>query len=426
MGDEKDDDQQDEEPEEQPIDPEYRIWKKNAAYLYELLVTSNSDWPYLTCEWLPGVVQDEKGSGGQSVHTHQLVLGTQTDGSQMNQLLISRVTLPNFNSAKLEHQDQLESGCYGVLSAKIETFIKINHRGDLNRARYSPFNPFVIATRSSDGNVYLFDYSKQPSEPETKDNFRPELTLIGDQEDGFGLEWNPCVSGRLLSCSIKGKICLYDINSYSSGRSNDSPNKNSSITALSLFQGHHKSGSAINDVSWHCFHTNLFTSASDDCSIVLWDDRLPSDRSSVLHRPQAHSKEVLCLANSPFNPYLLASGGSDGVAVVWDYRNLNHKLHTFQRHTDEIYQLQWSPEKETVFATGGVDKRVMVWDMSLVQSNKGVETEKPPPELLFVHGGHIDRITDFSFNANDPWLVASVADDNSVMIWKMGEDFHKN
>ena len=36
-----------------------------------------------------------------------------------------------------------------------------------------------------------------------------------------------------------------------------------------------------------------------------------------------------------------------------------------------------------------------------------------------MHGGHTDGIADFSFNKNDPWLMASAAADNLVQVWKM-------
>jgi len=35
-----------------------------------------------------------------------------------------------------------------------------------------------------------------------------------------------------------------------------------------------------------------------------------------------------------------------------------------------------------------------------------------PPELLFVHGGHTDRISDISWNPNEKLMLASTADDN--------------
>lgn len=40
------------------------------------------------------------------------------------------------------------------------------------------------------------------------------------------------------------------------------------------------------------------------------------------------------------------------------------------------------------------------------------DAEDGPPELLFIHGGHTSKVSDFSWNGNDDWVVASVAEDN--------------
>lgn len=34
---------------------EYKIWKKNSLFLYDLVITHALDWPSLTCQWLPDV-----------------------------------------------------------------------------------------------------------------------------------------------------------------------------------------------------------------------------------------------------------------------------------------------------------------------------------------------------------------------------------
>lgn len=34
-----------------------------------------------------------------------------------------------------------------------------------------------------------------------------------------------------------------------------------------------------------------------------------------------------------------------------------------------------------------------------------------------MHGGHTNRISDFSFNKNDPYLMLSAAEDNLVHVW---------
>lgn len=51
------------------------------------------------------------------------------------------------------------------MTGKIETEIKINHEGEVNRARYMPQNPCIIATKTPSADVLVFDYTKHPSKP---------------------------------------------------------------------------------------------------------------------------------------------------------------------------------------------------------------------------------------------------------------------
>ena len=60
-----------------------------------------------------------------------------------------------------------EFGGFGSVSGKIEIEIKINHEGEVNRARYMPQNPCIIATKTPSSDVLVFDYTKQPSKPGT-------------------------------------------------------------------------------------------------------------------------------------------------------------------------------------------------------------------------------------------------------------------
>jgi histone-binding protein RBBP4 len=40
---------------DQIINEEYKIWKKNTPYLYDLIITNGLEWPSLTVNWLPTV-----------------------------------------------------------------------------------------------------------------------------------------------------------------------------------------------------------------------------------------------------------------------------------------------------------------------------------------------------------------------------------
>ena len=49
-----------------------------------------------------------------------------------------------------------------------------------------------------------------------------------------------------------------------------------------------------------------------------------------------------------------------------------------------------------------------------------------PPELLFVHGGHTSKVSDFAWCETEDWYVASVAEDNILQIWQMAENIYND
>jgi WD40 repeat protein len=69
-------------------------------------------------------------------------------------------------------------------------------------------------------------------------------------------------------------------------------------------------------------------------------------------------------------------------------------------------QLAWSPHNEAVLASSATDRRVHVWDLSRIgQELSEDDAGDGAPELLFVHGGHTAKVSDFSWNPNDPWCA---------------------
>ena len=97
----------------------------------------------------------------------------------------------------------------------------------------------------------------------------------------------------------------------------------------------------------------------------------------------------------------------------------------------------------------------MFWDLSRAGEEQTPEdAEDGVPEALFMHGGHTNRISDFTWNKNDPWVctmerpqfsiftmisvhwvfillhmghsltppcyqvICSAAEDNMIMVWR--------
>ena len=96
-------------------------------------------------------------------------------------------------------------------------------------------------------------------------------------------------------------------------------------------------------------------------------------------------------------------------------------------HMNLFFQVQWSPHNETILASSGTDRRLHVWDLSKIGEEQSQEdAEDGPPELLFIHGGHTAKISDFSWNPNDPWVICSVSEDNIMQVWQMAENIYND
>jgi histone-binding protein RBBP4 len=180
--------------EERLVDAEYKIWKKNTPYLYDFVLTHSLEWPSLTCQWLP-----QTRSGPHAVE-HNLLLGTHTTGEQ-NYLMVASCSLPKdetveeqgidgggagvagsgsnvteaaeddeanrkppaasssaggtsrasttaaasaaLKSAPQYDEERKEVGGFGHAHSavgKIEIKMKVQHEGEVNRARYMPQN----------------------------------------------------------------------------------------------------------------------------------------------------------------------------------------------------------------------------------------------------------------------------------------------
>ncbi|KAK9805231.1 hypothetical protein WJX72_007327 [[Myrmecia] bisecta] len=423
------------EQEERLVNEEYKIWKKNTPFLYDLVITHALEWPSLTVQWLPGKVVDEQRS------KQKLVLGTHTSESEQNYLMIAEVALPLEDSetdARQYDEERGEVGGFGAPAGKVQVIQQINHDGEVNRARHMPQNPFWIATKTVSAEVYCFDYSRHPSKPNQDGRCTPDIRLTGHKTEGYGLAWSPLREGHLLSGSDDAQICLWDI----SGNTKGGRTGGQELQAKSIFTEHQ---GVVEDVAWHQRHDYMFGSVGDDKQLIIWDTR----QSGVVQMHEAHSAEVNCLAFNPFNEYILATGSADKTVALHDLRNLKKPLHVFDNHSEEVFQIGWSPTNETILASCGADRRLMVWDLSKIgdeQSPEDAEDGPPellfihgghtskspedaedgPPELLFIHGGHTSKVSDFAWNAEDDWVVASVAEDNILQIWQMAENIYED
>lgn len=384
---------------------EYKAWKKNTPFLYDMVITHSLEWPSLTVEWMPDapVSRDNQ-------ETHKVVLGTHTSGEEPNYLIVADITLPN-NETEIEskhYRDETkEVGGYGGSVAKVDIKIKMTHDGEVNRARVNPQNSFLIATKSPLSTVYVFDYSKHSSlKTAVPPPPKPQHVCLGHTQEGYGLSWSPLEQCKLLSGSDDATICMWDLREAGE-----------TVNALNIWKGHND---IVEDVDWHKFSRHIFGSVGDDSKMVIWDTR--NNDKPVKIVDNAHQGDANCITFNTFNENLVATGGSEGVVKVWDLRYLQNPMNTLEHHKEGVYQVNWSPHTETILATGSADRRICVWDLAKVgQEQTPAEADDGPAELIFVHGGHTAKISDFSWNKNRPFTMASVSEGHIMQVWNMSE-----
>lgn len=152
--------------------------------------------------------------------------------------------------------------------------------------------------------------------------------------------------------------------------------------------------------------------------LMLWDTRSGSD---PVTKSQAHGQEILSVAFHPANETLLITGSADKTIIMHDTRNPAKPLHIFEAHTDEVLHLAWSPHSPSIFASASGDRRINVWDLSQIGAEQTPDDQEDgAPELMFVHGGHTARPTDFGWapGEGEHWTGVSTSEDNVVMIWQ--------
>lgn len=180
------------------INEEYKIWKKNAVFLYDVMYSRALEWPTLTSQWLP----DVQSVPGKNHSTHRLIIGTHTSGEAQNYLQIAQINLPNKPAASPADYDaeREELGGFGAAKEPITFNIiqKINHPGEVNKARYMPQNPNLIATMTTSGDALVFDRTKHSMTPKGP-KVEAQIELKGHEQEGFGLDWNPYVEGQIAT-----------------------------------------------------------------------------------------------------------------------------------------------------------------------------------------------------------------------------------
>lgn len=210
------------------------------------------------------------------------------------------------------------------------------------------------------------------------------------------LDWSIINEGYVASGSDNGKVCVWDaLNHYKSPVVEFSSNQES-IVRVGRFRPF-----TTKSVCWHPSDSSLILSSDMSGSVNQCDLRQKT-QTCILKRDEA----LLCVSVNPVERFLLATAGGNGSVCLWDNRNLSHPLHMMTGHAKAVTRLRWNPFNCSSLASCGMDGRVCLWDLGRIGSAIAPDQEREgPPELVFVHGGHTNSVTDVSWNPNVSLLL---------------------
>ena len=174
----------------------------------------------------------------------------------------------------------------------------------------------------------------------------------------------------------------------------------------------------VNDVKYHPQEPRLLGSVSDDLTTQFKDLRQSGDDQATLKMGQGHTDAINSISFAPTMERIFVTGSADRTVAVWDLRKPDKPYHTSKGHMNAITSLEWDPRGGTLVCSGGYDRRVCMWDLSRIGKEQGPEeAEEGPPELVFIHGGHTNHVSDLDWNPHLRNTVCSISEDNLCEVW---------
>lgn len=395
----------------------YRVFKKNSPFFYDYISTHTLLWPSLSVQFLPDLevtlesslsaVATDLGAAASSQVAYQrllfgtFTLGQATDAIHIQQLAYYRNLNRCINTETWRYgPEKQEFELPAISKTPLRLLQTINHHGDVNRLRYMPQNPDVVASSNNFGNLLVYNRTKHSTIKkigQELDINEPQICLGGGsssaQTDIFAFDWCRVSEGRIASASMDGQICVYDIRRDYEKRSK---NRIEPFWLLLVEVG-------VNDLEWVPVHDSLFVTADDLGLMSLYDVRA-GQTSQKTSKTQNALNSVGLNPNSEFS---LATGDSHGSIAVWDLREMLQSIVEFRPHSDSITQVKWHPKYASVLGSSSTDHLVKLHDFS-------IELDF----LLFSHSGHMLGVNDFDWSLHEDFMLTSVADDNTLHVWR--------
>ena len=222
-----------------------------------------------------------------------------------------------------------------------------------------------------------------------------------------------------------------------------------------------------NRVSCLSWNDNILSSGSKDRYIKNFDIR---NKYPEISKIKKHKQEICSLKYSTEGD-LLASGGNDNIAYIWDIRNLKNNIFNFllekngpnpyeikpysvnNLHQAAVKAMNWCPWKRHVLATGGgsKDKSIKIYSCDCNKLIRNINTgsqvcalvwNEKEKEIISSHGynknqiivwnyeknkkicelkGHMNRVL-YLAKSPDERFICTGSGDETLRFWKINDE----
>ncbi|RIA89227.1 WD40-repeat-containing domain protein [Glomus cerebriforme] len=166
---------------------------------------------------------------------------------------------------------------------------------------------------------------------------------------------------------------------------------------------------AVNRICFNPTNGSMLLSASQDCTMKLWDLR-ESDPAKFTF--EGKCENVRDVQFNSINQNEFAAAFENGAIQKWDIRKPSIHERKLNAHIGPVLAVDWHSDGRTI-ASGGRDKFIKIWDMNSDSRN--------PRDII----GSMTSIARVQWRPNHPNEIASCAllSDNRIFIWNIRRPF---
>jgi len=185
------------------------------------------------------------------------------------------------------------------------------HQACVYQALFSPHEPDVIASCSTDGTVRLFDLRAPSHLPHPA---APALTIQAHGTEVLSFDWNKYQPYVLATGSVDKTIKVWDSRMV---KTSAATGPQVGGTSLRELRGHEY---AVRKVQWSNYSRDILASASYDMTCRVWDTNLQPGTPNLMAIHDKHTEFVVGCAWSLSDPAVIASSSWDCRTHIWRWQ----------------------------------------------------------------------------------------------------------